>query len=702
MLACEGTMLAGFVLFLLFRLRNPDLWQTYWGGEKPFEMVHLNAILRSAHFPPYDPWFSGGYINYYYYGSYLHAFVMKIVGAAPEVAFNVAVPINMAVVWGAAFSVGAALWRAVRKRAPTNARSVIVGGVGAAAAVALFGNLDAFGQIAGSLRDGLGLRSAIDRFDFWESTRIIPGTINEFPFFSGLWADLHAHVIALPFALLMAAVSLAVALHWRDTLPQAGVSRRLWGGGMLPVPLLALASLIVGALYCINAWDFPTALLLLALGLVAGLRDAGRRWPHVLGLTAIGTGATGIAAYILYLPFFQHFQSLYGALARVRQPTPLGEFLVIFGLPCAVIGVGIALMRPGGGWLRALLVDARCRVVGIAGLIGAFVAVGTHRYVLVVTLPLLAVTSIVWFRSEGQPGRRMALGLAGAGLGLLSVIEVVFLADDLIGSDFERMNTVFKFDYQAWWLLMFAAIGIVSVIMERWQATPPAAQVGVSTLLVLGIALSLFYPLFGSPSRLQQRMNLPPADAGLDGFAWMRTGSVPADQFNNSGSGEPVYFKDDLALIDYLNAHIHGTPVIAEASIGPYRGNGSRISSATGLPTIIGWERHEEQQRDRTILPARVDDVRKIYTSSEPGAVQTVLDKYHVQYIVLGDVERKTKLAAGQVGATRTGEAYASAIGLTTLTRMSEQGALRVVWQSGTTILYEVIGGWRGGATSGG
>jgi uncharacterized membrane protein len=340
--------------------------------------------------------------------------------------------------------------------------------------------------------------------------------------------------------------------------------------------------------------------------------------------------------------------------------------------------------------------------VGGAGMIGALVAAGSHRYVLVVTLPLLAAAAIVWFRLERQPGRRMALGLAGAGLGLLSVIEVIFLADDLIGSDFERMNTVFKFDYQAWWLLMLGAVGIVAVIIERWRATPSAAQVGVAMLLVVGIALSLFYPLFGSPSRLQQRMNPPPVDAGLNGFAWMRTGSVPADQFNNSGSGEPVSFKDDLALIDFLNAHVRGTPVIAEASIGPYRGNGSRISSATGLPTIIGWERHEEQQRDRTILPARVDDVRKIYTSSEPGAVQAVLDKYHVQYIVLGDVERKTKLAAGQIGATRTGEAYASAIGLETLTRMSEQGILRVAWQSGTTTLYEVVGGWRGGTTGGG
>ena len=134
-----------------------------------------------------------------------------------------------------------------------------------------------------------------------------------------------------------------------------------------------------------------------------------------------------------------------------------------------------------------------------------FVAVGTHRFVLVVTLPLLACVASLWLRSEGS---RAADGARsrGCGLGLLSVIEVVFLADDLIGSDFERMNTVFKFDYQAWSLLMFAAIGIVSRYHGAVAATPPAAQVGVSTLLVLGIALSLFYPLFGSPSRLRQRM----------------------------------------------------------------------------------------------------------------------------------------------------------------------------------------------------
>ena len=719
-LAAEVVTLAGFALFLAFRLKNPDLWQTYWGGEKPFEMAQLNAIMRSAHFPPYDPWFSGGYINYYYFGGYLHAFVMKLTGIAPEVAFNVAVPITMALVWGAAFSIGAALWMTVRRRRqpaactqspsrPAGTRSPqsspIIGGLGAAAAVGLFGNLDAFGQIVGALRDGFGLHAAIDRFDFWESTRIIPGTINEFPFFSGLWADLHAHVVALPFVLLAIAVSVAIALT-ADTTHQIASSPVRKDGvsaqpfiRALPWGSLILAGLIVGALYCTNTWDFPTALALVWLGLLVRFRAA--QWTWLLsGLSATASAAlVGVVAYLAYLPFFTHFQSFYGALARVRQPSPLGGFLVIFGLDCVIIALALVLLRPARGWFTTIRGDARSAAVVGIGACGFGAAIAAQRPVLIVTLPLLSVIVTLWLRLDAQPARRMALGFAAVGLALLSVIEIVFLADDLIGGDFERMNTVFKFDFQAWTLLALASVALVSIIVERWRATPAAWQVVVSGFLGLAVVLSLFYPIFGTPARLRQRMASPPTNAGLDGFAWMATGSVPADQFNNSGSGEPVYFKDDLALIHWLNDTVHGTPVIAEASIGPYRGNGSRISSATGLPTIIGWERHEEQQRDRTILPARVEDVRRIYTSSEPRAVQDVLDRYHVRYIVVGDVERKTKLGSGQIGAAANGEPYASPTGLATLATMADQGQLRIAWQSGTTLLYEVIGGWRAGAT---
>ncbi len=589
----------------------------------------------------------------------------------------------------------------VRRHRTVSQGSAIIGGVSATAAVGLFGNLNAFGQVMGALRDGYGLRGAVDRFDFWQSTRIIDGTINEFPFFSGLWADLHAHVVALPFALLAIALSVAIATH-QDGGVTRDPSASLWAEArIVPWLTLGMAGLTIGALYCINAWDFPTALALVGLGLLAAFRSARRSWLVSGAVALVGTSITALLAYLLYLPFFRHFQSLYGALARVRTPTPLGQFLVIFGLPCLIILIGLVLSAPAGGWLSLLRRDRRAALIAALGVIGMVVAALTHRFVLVVTLPLLAGIAMLWLRADRLPGRRSAFGIAAVGLGLLSVIEIVFLADDLIGGDFERMNTVFKFDFQAWTLLLLAAVAMLAVIFERWRATPAGYQTAIPCLLIVSVTLSLFYPLFGTPARLRQRMPPTPVGAGLDGFAWMATGSVPADQFNNSGSGEPVFFADDLTLIRWLNATITGTPVIAEASIGPYRGNGSRISSATGLPTIIGWERHEEQQRDRLLLPARVDDVRRIYTSSEPAAVQQVLDRYHVRYIVVGEVERKTKLGAGQIGATQMGEPYASPVGLATLDRMSAQGALRIAWQSHTTILYEVMTGWREGASGG-
>lgn len=685
MLAGEIVTLAGFALFLLFRLKNPDLWQTYWGGEKPFELAHLNAILRSAHFPPYDPWFSGGYINYYYWGGYLHAFAMKLTGVPPEVAFNVALPITMALVWGAAFSVGSALWVAVRhRRSQGRDDDAVTGGVAAALAVALLGNLNGFGQVAQLLRAGVPLGQIGQRFDFWQSRSIIDGTINEFPFFSGLWADLHAHVIALPFAILALGVALAIALHWEQPRPfgPALPLRALVRG--MPWASLLVAAVVGGALYCINTWDFPTAVVIIGLGLLVGLRQAAR-WPVAVALATAGAVAVAAAGYVLYLPFFRHFKTLYGAVARVTQPSPLGEYLVIFGFFLAVVAFGIAAARPVRGW--ALMVMQDGWGVGVAALgVLAFVVVLVARWwVLVVTVPLLGLLALLWLRAERQPGRRMLYGYALAGIGLTAVVEIVFLVDDLRGGDYERMNTVFKFHFQAWTLIALASVGFVSLLTDRWQVLLPIFRNAFAALAALGVVASLMYPVFGTQSRLLQRMPPSPLHAGLNGNAWMETGRVPGDQWNNTSSGTPIPFADDLALINWLNANITGTPVIAEASIGPYRGNGSRISSATGFPTIIGWERHEEQQRDRTILPARVADVRTLYTSSEDAPVRDVLSRYRVRYIVVGELEKHIAIAPDKP--------YATDAGLATLARMAQAGMLRVAWQQHGTILYEVMTG---------
>ena len=92
LLAIEALALVLFLAFLGVRLGNPDLWQSGLGGEKPMDLAYFNGVLRSSIFPPIDPWFAGGYINYYYFGYVLVGAPVKLIGLLPSVAYNLILP----------------------------------------------------------------------------------------------------------------------------------------------------------------------------------------------------------------------------------------------------------------------------------------------------------------------------------------------------------------------------------------------------------------------------------------------------------------------------------------------------------------------------------------------------------------------------------------------------------------------------------
>ncbi len=112
----ELITLLAFLAFVGVRLSNPDLWNPSFGGEKPMDFAYFNGVLRSTIFPPIDPWYSGGYINYYYFGFVIVGTPVLLLKMFPSIAYNLILPTLFALTGIAAFSVAFNLVHALRDR----------------------------------------------------------------------------------------------------------------------------------------------------------------------------------------------------------------------------------------------------------------------------------------------------------------------------------------------------------------------------------------------------------------------------------------------------------------------------------------------------------------------------------------------------------------------------------------------------------
>ena len=246
--------------------------------------------------------------------------------------------------------------RAGDRRGRIGARPVIAGLLSVVLAL-LMGNLDALSQFVGQLSASLtGLMAP--GFDYWASSRVIPQTINEFPFWTFLFADLHPHLIAMPFGILVAGLAVNWVLEARDWRLEAGDRRVEVGcerGRRLLVYLSTCLLLILalGAMGAINTWDLPTYFLLVAGALLIAAWRSRRVWIILASLALIA--GIGAAALVAYAPFYAHYQSQFGDqtgplldryLGWVRAASPLMPWLTVWGIP-----LFLSLSALAGLWL---------------------------------------------------------------------------------------------------------------------------------------------------------------------------------------------------------------------------------------------------------------------------------------------------------------------------------------------------------------
>ena len=679
-IACfEALFLVLFGLGLLLRAANPDLWQPYWGGEKPMELAFINGILRSTELPPYDPWFSGGYINYYYFGQWLVTTLMRLSSVGPQYGFNLAVATVLSLTGTLAAGIGYTLARGLGRRA-----GVVVGGA-SLGLLLLIGNLDGAvqvleplskseartllrdGDLPGALRVGWStmaetLPRLAEGFDFWRSTRLLPeqNFINEFPFFTYLYGDLHAHMLAMPLGLTL--LSLGVLLVGaRGNLPSHAVYLATAVGGLL-----------AGAISTTNPWDTPAyaGLFLLALAYywLGASRRPLRNAAHLAGTSGLFVlvGAGGFA------PFFLAFKSFYGEVGRVTTPTPLPVFLVLLGLFLYLVA-WYCVVQSWRSNLGRLLVAGAAVIVVLAAAQG--------HGVLALLVALLGLMLYTGWRNRSASATLIWTALAAGGLFIWVGIEVLYLRDFNDGGAAYRMNTIFKFGLQSWILLALGCAGLVYLTFTETRGLlRRSLPVSIATVL---LACSLVYPAYGGAVRLRQRFPEPPPGRTLDGEAFLRTASLPNE------SGRPENFAQDYAAIQWMRANITAPHPFAEAAIGPYRGNGGRISMFTGQPAVVGWDNHEGQQRYPEPVAQRNRDVRDLYNSPDPQRALEVISRYGIRYIYVGPVERLHEFAGEP-----TPERYASTAGLAKFERMKGE-TVRTVYQRQGVIIYEVLPSWR-------
>ena len=586
----ELLFFAAFLLWTYFAGFHPAAY----GTEKFMDYGFMEAMMRSKTLPATDLWYSQGKINYYYGGQYFAVFLTKLSGAKVELTYN----LMRTFVAGLAFAMSFSLVHQMvtdrlgktgsrwKKTLPS------VTGILAGISVSIAGNMHyvVYGQIIPFIRKLKG--EEVSSYWFPDATRYIgfnpdveDKTIHEFPCYSFVLGDLHAHVVDIMFVLLLLGLLYAWMKKVRTTeLSGESMSRREFWKKQLLMPQLLATGALLGMFHWTNYWDF-VIYFVVTCGAALFMNIIGQkgkiRW--ALGVTAAQAAEILILATVIILPFTLQFDTsnMVQGIALAQHHSLPHQLLVLWGLP------GILTIL----FVVSLLIEK------LRG------AEQKSLYHLLTSIRLPDLFAVL-------------MGLCA--IGLVLIPELVYVRD-IYENGNARANTMFKLTYQAY--IMFGMTMIYAIfrllVIGKNKILKVLAFIGlflfVWTCGYFGNSVHSWFGEVWKPSQYK----------GLNATAFLETD-----------------FPEDVNGIRWLKENISDAPVVLEANGDSYS-EYERVSAMTGLPTIMGWYVHEWLWRGNlSDLNAKIEEIQEIYTSTDETRVKELLEEYNVSYIFVGSCER--------------------------------------------------------------
>ncbi len=582
-----------FLFFFIFLLVVRSFQPEILGLEKFMDAGFIQAYLKSPTLPVQDIWLAGETVNYYSFGHFMGAILVQVWMIDLAWAYNLLLASIMALLGSGVFSLAFNIranfnWGEVpgkdfKAKEKYNFRASVWTAILASFLLTLFGNGHSLWYLLSN--------ASFDAYWYPEATRFIERTIHEFPVYSFVVSDLHAHVFSMPIVIAL----LMIIFLWLSQLIEE-VKRqkilRLFGERFFALSLAM--GVLFGVLVMTNTWDVLIyGLLLLVLGILLLIWQTNFFWPLVS--SALGLGLT---AGLISAPWFLTFESISDGIRLATEHSPLWQLLALWG----------AHLLPTLIFIIFLLIDRR---------------------------QLKKKEETSWF---------FVMALFFAFLILLIFTETFYFQDIYTGHP--RANTMFKLMFQGFmWIALLMAMAISFFISQvrrkKWfnwrlidlrevllwnKSKLFIIKVFVRTcffvylpIIFLLVALGA-YPYLAFSTYYGEFRNYQ----GLDGLQWM------ARKYSSS-----------YAVINYLKAEEPRQINILEAS-GESFTEYSLVSAFSGMPTILGWQAHEWLWRGSWDIPAqRLKEIESIYLDPTSKQSRALLEEYQIKYLLITNRERE-------------------------------------------------------------